>query len=41
VISSRLEAFAKVKDDEVRKTARIIFEILGAAEGRKKSGARA
>ena len=41
VISSRLEAFAKVKDDEVRKIARIIFEILGSAEGRKKSGARA
>lgn len=41
VISSRLEAFAKVKDDEVRKIARIIFQILGSAEGRKKSGARA
>ena len=41
VISSRLEAFAKVKDEEVRKIARIIFQILGAAEGRKKSGARA
>ena len=41
VISSRLEAFAKVKDDEVRKIARIIFQILGSAEGRKKTGARA
>lgn len=41
VISSRLEAFAKVKDDEVRKIARIIFQILGSAEGRKKSGERA
>ena len=41
VISSRLEAFAKVKDEEVRKIARVIFEILGSAEGRKKAGTRA
>jgi hypothetical protein len=39
VISSRPEAFAKVRDDEVRKTARIIFELLGVAEGRKKARA--
>jgi hypothetical protein len=37
VISSRPEAFAKVKDDEVKRIARIIFELLGAAEGRKKA----